>query len=143
LQAIIFDQAHVVTGAKTILEAAGVSERCQIVSGDFFESVPTQGDLYIISRVLLNWDDDQALKLLKNCRAAMGHSAKLLIIDFVLPNQDTTALDLLSSLHLLVLGGRLLRTEEEYYALLSAAGFQSPRLIPTGNTLRLIEAVPK
>jgi len=143
LHATIFDQTHVVNDAEKILKSAGVSDRCQIIGGDFFESIPSEGDLYIISRVLLNWDDDHALKILKNCHTAMGRSAKLLIMDFVLPNQDMTASDLLSSLHLLVLGGRLLRTEDEYYALLSKAGFQSPRLIQTGDIISFIEAVPK
>jgi precorrin-6B methylase 2 len=143
LQAIIFDQAHVVTDAEQVLKSAQVSDRCQIISGDFFESVPTQGDLYIISRVLLNWDDEHALKILKNCRIAMSDLAQLLIIDFVLPNQDATASALLSSLNLLVLGGRLLRTADEYDALLSQAGFQSPPLISTEGQISFIEAVPK
>lgn len=146
LQAIIFDQPHVVTGAQKILESVSVSDRCQIIGGDFFEAIPTTGDLYIISRVLLNWDDEHALKILKNCRTAMKHSATLLIIDFVLPNQNLTTSQLLSSLHDLVLVGRLMRTEEEYYALLSKAGFQSPKLIQTGGTtvgtISFIEAVP-
>jgi hypothetical protein len=141
LQAIIFDQAHVVNDAGKILES--VRDRCQIIGGDFFESILAKGDLYIISRVLLNWDDEHALKILKNCRAAMDNSAKLLIMDFVLPNENTTASDLLSSLHSLVLCGRLLRTEEEYYALLGKAGFQSPKLIQTGGAISFIEALPK
>ncbi|OQW92059.1 MAG: hypothetical protein BWK78_02780 [Thiotrichaceae bacterium IS1] len=142
LQAIIFDQAHVVNGAENILTAAGVSHRVQLCGGDFFASVSSHGDLYIISRVLLNWDDEHALKILQNCRVAMSPTAKLLIIDFLLPNQNPTALDFLSSLHLFVLGGRLLRTEAEYYALLSAAGFHSPRLIQTGGFISFIEALP-
>ncbi len=142
LRATIFDQAHVVANAENALKSAGVSDRCQIIDGDFFESIPAKGDLYIISRVLLNWDDDNALKILRNCCAAMAGSAKLLIMDFVLPNKETTASELLSSLHLLVLGGRLMRTEDEYYALLSKAGFQSPKLIQTEWEISFIEAVP-
>jgi hypothetical protein len=80
LQAIIFDQAHVVNGAENILTAAGVSHRVQLRGGDFFASVPSHGDLYIISRVLLNWEDEYALKILKNCRAAMSPSAYTLLV---------------------------------------------------------------
>lgn len=140
LQATIFDQAHVVIGAEKRVESAGVKDRCEIMSGDFFESIPAKGDLYIISRVLLNWDDDHALKILSNCHVTMGSSAKLLIMDFVLPNQDITASKLLTSLHLLVLGGRLMRTEDEFYALLSKAGFQSSKLIQTKGMISFIEA---
>ncbi len=142
MQAIILDQEHVLSGAETKLAMAGISDRVQLRGGDFFASIPSNGDLYIISRVLLNWDDEHALKILQNCRAAMSPTAKLLIIDFLLPNQNPTALDFLSSLHIFVLGGRLLRTEAEYYALLSAAGFHSPRLIQTGGFISFIEALP-
>jgi SAM-dependent methyltransferase len=145
LQAILFDQEHVVSEAGKILESAQVASRCQVIGGDFFESIPAGGDLYIISRVLLNWDDAHALKILKNCRAAMSHSAKLLIMDFVLPNKDASAYEyeLVASLQILVMvGGRLMRTEEEYYDLLSKAGFQSQQLIKTGGMFRFIEAIP-
>jgi len=142
LQAILFDQPHVVSEAEKVLKAADVAERCQVIGGSFFESVPVGGDLYILSRVLLNWDNDHALKILKNCRAVMTNSAKLLIIDSVLPKEKVNTLLLLSSLSLLVYGGRLMRTEDEYYELLDKAGFQSPRLIHTGGMISFIETVP-
>ena len=142
LQSILFDQEYVVSDAVKLLESAGVADRCQVIGGDFFESVPAGGNLYIISRVLLNWDDEHALKILKNCRAAMAPSAKLLIIDFVLANKGWNTFSLLVILNLLVLCGRLMRTEDEYYELLDKAGFQSPRLIKTGGMLSFIEAVP-
>jgi len=142
LQATIFDQAHVVMGAKKVLEPAGVSHRCTIMAGDFFESIPARGDLYIISRVLLNWDDDHALKILKNCRAAMDDSARLLIMDFVLPNKDLTVSQLLSSLHLQVLGGNPMRTEDQYKKLLFLAGFKGFKLIPPRGAISFMEVRP-
>jgi precorrin-6B methylase 2 len=142
LQAILFDQEHVVSGAGKVLESADVADRCQVIGGNFFESVPAGGDLYVISRVIPNWDDTHALQIIQNCRAAMAPLAKLLIIDFVLPNKKMTTFSLLSSLHTLVLNGRLMRTEDEYYDLLSKAGFQSPQLIKTISGISLIEAVP-
>ncbi|MEK8015951.1 MAG: methyltransferase [Candidatus Parabeggiatoa sp.] len=143
LQSILFDQEYVVSDAEKLLESAGVADRCQVIGGDFFESVPAGGDLYIISRVLLNWDDAHALKILKSCRAAMESLGNLLIIDFVLPNKGGNTFSLLGSLNSLVLSGRIMRTEDEYYELLDKAGFQSPRLIKTGGMLSFIEAVPR
>jgi precorrin-6B methylase 2 len=143
LQAILYDQYRAVSKADKILAAVDVADRCQVVDGDFFKFVPTGGELYLISRVLLNWDDTDALQILKNCRAAMQPPAKLLIMDFVLPNHEESAADLLSSLHSLVLCGRLLRTEDEYYHLLSEAGFQTPKLINTEGPISFIEATPK
>jgi precorrin-6B methylase 2 len=142
LQATIFDQAHVVTGAKKTLEPAGVAHRCTIMAGDFFESIPAKGDLYIISRVLLNWDDDHALRILKNCRTAMDDSARLLIIDFVLPNKDLTVSQLLSSLHLQVLGGNPMRTEDQYKTLLFQAGFKGFKLITPPGAISFMEVRP-
>ncbi len=141
-RATLFDQAHIVSGAETILISKGVNERCRVREGDFFQSVPRGGDLYILSRVLLNWDDERALAILDNCRGAMSDSSRLLIIDFVLPGRRATASQWLSSLHLLVLGGRLMRTEKEYRSLLLNAGFHPPRLIRTGGPLEFMEAAP-
>lgn len=142
LQAILFDQERAIGQAEATLTVTDVADRCQIISGNFFESVPTCGELYLISRVLINWDDTHALQILKNCRVAMPGSAKLLIMDFVLPNHEESISDLLASLHSLVLGGRLLRTEEEFSHLLSEAGFHHPKFIQTGGRISLIEAVP-
>ncbi len=141
-RATLFDLAHVVRGAEKLLTSRGVNERCTIREGDFFESVPTGCDLVIVSRVLLNWDDRRALEILENCRAAMDRSSRLLLIDFMLPARRVIASEWLTSLHLLVLGGQLMRTEEDYLALLLNAGFQSTGMIRTGGPINFIEAAP-
>ncbi|MCP4702673.1 MAG: hypothetical protein GY862_38310 [Gammaproteobacteria bacterium] len=116
--------------------------------GAGLDTVPAESDLYIISRVLLNWNDADALKILRNCRAAMDASATLLIMDAVLPNKvkEASTVELLGGLYAFMLSGHFLRTEDEYHELLSNAGFQSSTVIETGATivnLRFIEAVPK
>ncbi|NET60312.1 MAG: methyltransferase [Symploca sp. SIO2E6] len=142
LQGILFDQDYILKGAPEILAAAQVETRCQVIAGNFFESVPTDGDLYLISRVLLNWDDTQATKLLENCRAAMTNTDKLLIADFVVQGKNKM-LESIASLNTLVLSGKLLRTKEQYFALLSQTGFRSSKLITlAGTPLSLIEASP-
>jgi len=141
LQAILFDREEVVSEANQEMSSASVASRCQVRCGDFFDSVPPGGDLYLISRVLLNWDDERALQILNNCRYAMTNSAKLLIMDFILPNKGVSLGQLLSSINLLVLGGKTMRTESEYYQLLEKAGFQSPKLIKTKGMIDYIEAV--
>ena len=140
LQATIFDQAHVINDAQNLLDSAGVTDRCQLIAGDFFDSIPEGRDLYILSRVLLDWDDDHALAILKNCRAAMVPSAKLLIVDHILPKQNETLFQLSLSLELLVLFEHLTRTEDEFYDLLSQAGFQVSNLIKTEGAFSFLEA---
>ncbi|NEQ64993.1 MAG: methyltransferase [Symploca sp. SIO2D2] len=143
LQAILFDLEYPIQGAKNVLESANVSERCQTIVGDFFKSVPSGGDLYLLSRVLFNWDDAHAIEILKNVRAAMGETSKLLIFDLLLPSHGKAELELMASLNLFVLFGNLLRTEEEYYELLTKAGFQSPKLIKIARSqFNFIEAIP-
>lgn len=140
LQATIFDQAHVIKDAQQLLDSAGITDRCQLISGDFFDSIPAGRDLYILSRVLLDWDDTHALAILKNCRAAMEQSSKLLIIDHILPRQNETLFQLSLSLELLVLFEHLTRTEDEFYELLAQAGLQVSNLIKTESAFSFLEA---
>ncbi|NEP51059.1 MAG: methyltransferase [Moorea sp. SIO3C2] len=143
LQAIIFDLEYAIKGAKDILDSAKVSDRCQAIAGDFFKSVPTGGDLYLIARVIFNWDNDHAVEIIKNVRAAMGNSGKLLIFDMVLPSQGNAEFELMASLNLLALAGALLRTDNEYFELLEKAGFRYPNLIKIEDShFNFIEAIP-
>jgi hypothetical protein len=67
------------------LEVPGVKDRCQIVGGKFFDSVPRGGALYLLSRVLLNWDDTDAIKILKKFSQARTHKDRLMVVDFMFP----------------------------------------------------------
>ena len=95
-----------------------------------------------MSRVLDNWDDEPALQILKNTRAAMSKSAKLIIIDSVFPNKNPNKFDLLVYLHVLAMGKGLVRTEKEYAELLAKAGFKATQILKTGSPTSFIEAVP-
>lgn len=139
-RAILFDQEHVLREGMKKLETVGLAGRCQVMPGDFFKEVPSEGDVYVISRVLLNWDDDHALKILKNCRSVMSENDNLLIIDFVMPEKMANLPVLAVSLNLLVLGGQLMRTEKEYFSMLEKAGFESFKRMETGFPISVIEA---
>jgi len=145
LRATLFDLAQALDEAPARLAAAGVAARCALVAGSFFEpaTIPADGDLYLFSRVLLNWSDAQAVAILTNCRRAMPPTARLLILDFVRPASAPPGL-LLGSLNLWAMFGA--RTREEFEALLTSAGFVAPRWIPVGaapeSILFLLEAHP-
>ena len=115
--------------ARDHLNELGVGDRCEVISGDFFASVPSDGDLYILSRVLHNWDDTDALRLLRQVRADMGAGARLVVIDHLLPDGDGFHPGLLADLHMLVLLGARERTEAELRELLEAAGLTVRRVI--------------
>lgn len=140
MQAILFDQEEVVVGANQILEGAGVADRCQIVGGNFFESIPPGGDLYLISRVLLNWDDADAIKILKNCYEAMTAKDRLMVVDFMFPQGKISPIIGVNSLNLFVMCGDFMRTEDEFSNLLSSSGFKVTNIGETKGPISAIEA---
>ena len=142
MQAILFDREDVVVGAQGVLEGVGVADRCQIVGGNFFDAVLPDGDIYLISRVLLNWDDTHAIKILTNCYEAMTVKDRLLVVDFMLPKGKMSPFIGLTSLNLFILGGTFMRTEDEFYNLLSSAGFKVTNTFKTTGPVSAIEAKP-
>jgi hypothetical protein len=83
LRAVLFDQPHVVAGAKALLERAGLADRCEVVGGSFFEGVPEGADGYLLKSVIHDWDDAAATKILRKCRAAMWDTGRLLLVERV------------------------------------------------------------
>jgi hypothetical protein len=147
LRGTLFDLPRVVNGASASLALEGLADRCEVVAGDMFDSVPAGGDLYLLSRVIHDWDDARALKLLQVCRRAMSREARLLIVDRVLPEriepspmgQSDVLLDL--TMMLWTVGGRE-RTAQEFKTLLRSAGLQFQRVIPMQIPDSLVEATP-
>ena len=138
---IVFDQPHVVEGAPKVLAAAGVADRCDIVGGDFFTSVP-HGDALILKAILHDWDDKEATAILRRCREAIAPAGTLLVLERVVapPNQGPEAK--FDDLVMHVLPGGMERTLDEFAALFAAAGFRLTNSIPTGTRMNLIEAEP-
>jgi hypothetical protein len=137
LRGVLFDLGHAISRAGEELVRMGVAERCELVSGSFFESIPAGADLYLLKSVLHDWDDGHCSIILKQCACAMAAepecAARLLVIERVRPELfAATPRDQAiarSDLNMLVsLGGRE-RTEREYRALLDAAGLRLVRLI--------------
>jgi len=140
---ILGDLPHVVSLASGVLQQTGVSDRCKVVGCDFLEAVPSGGDAYILKHIIHDWDDERARAILRNCHRVMGASARLLIIDMVLPEQPTPegAIGYLVDMTMLAVtpGGRE-RTQGEFQKLLESAEFELTRVIRTGGTSDIIEA---
>lgn len=136
LRGVLFDQPHVVRGAGPLLAAAGVADRCEVVSGSFFEAVPTGGEAYLLKAILHDWEDAPAIQILRTCRQAMMDGTALLVVERELggPNQNPDAK--FSDLNMLVGPMGQERTPEEYVALFAAAGFRfvgfTPSAVGTG-----------
>jgi hypothetical protein len=139
LDAALLDRPGAVDAAREFL-----GDRASCVAGDFFESVPAGADAYLLSRVLHDWDDEDAVRILSVCREAMSAGARLLIVDAILPERAVDQpFAIRMDLHMLLLLGARERTEAEFAALLDRAGFVLTRAIPTGSPagLGVIEAV--
>ncbi len=135
----LFDRPHVLARARTGFDLAS---RCEFVAGDFFESVPAGGDVYLLSWILHDWDDASAMRILRNVRGAIVPDGRLLVVESVLPPGDTPHFSRFGDVVMLVaLGGRE-RTEAEYADLLDRAGFRLRRVLPTGGPRSVIEAQP-
>jgi O-methyltransferase domain len=138
LSGMLFDQASAIEAAKAA--RGGPLPRCELVAGDFFDDVPSGGDTYVLKRILFDWTDEEAVRILKNCRRAMNSGARLLIIEPLIgpPNEQCSA-HLFDMTFLVMMHGRL-RTGEEYSGLLCQAGFRLQRVIPTESDVSIVEA---
>jgi hypothetical protein len=142
LKGVLFDRPHVANEAERNAIAAGLADRCTVVGGDFFVAVPEGGDAYVISHCIHNWSEENCVRLLANCRQAMGLAGRLLIVEAVLRPGDEPDPAKILDLAMLVVPGGQERTEDEYRALLANAGFRLSRVFPTTTSASVIEAVP-
>ena len=111
--------------------------------GSFFQSVPEGGDAYILSHIIHDWTEAQCHTILGNCRKAMKKGAKLLIVEFVLPEGNTPHFGKLADMVMLTLPGGEERTANEYRTLLDDAGYTMTRVVPTASDVSIVEAEPK
>ena len=142
LKGILFDAPEVIGGARGKIDAAGLRDRCETVSGNFFESVPAGGDAYIMKWIIHDWDDERSIRILKNCRQHMSPDSRLIIVDSVVPENDEPDFSKFFDLNMLVMTGGKERTESEFRDLLQAGDFQLLRVIPTNLPPSIIEAQP-
>jgi hypothetical protein len=142
LRGVLFDQPHVVALAPPVLEAAGITDRCTVVAGDFFQAVPPGGDIYVLRRIIHDWDDAESAAILRQCHRAMSAEGTLLLIEGVIQPANQPDVTKLSDINMMVSQGGRERTAEEYAALLAEAGFRMTRVLPTEWRSSIVEAVP-
>ncbi len=137
---VLFDRSHVVAEAPALLRSRGVEGRVSIEPGNFFEHVPPGGDVYILSHIIHDWNEDQCLTILGNCRKALKPGARLLIVEFVLPEGNTPHFGKLADMVMLAIPGGEERTAAEYDTLLKTAGLKMTRVVPTTTDVSIVEA---
>jgi hypothetical protein len=139
---VVFDLPHNRAGATTLIESRGMADRIEFVDGSFFETVPSHGDVYLMSHIIHDWSEEQCLTILGNCRRAMKATSRLLIVEMVLPAGDIPHPGKMTDIIMLTIPGGQERTEAEYSQLLKKAGFKLARIVPTASAASIVEALP-
>jgi len=144
MHGVLFELPHAIEGARRTLRASGLSERCEVVSGDFFRSVPPGGDTYMLSRVIHDWADDKAVAILKTIRGVVSAKGRVLVFETMIRSDTRVSYPLLSDINMIIRTGGCERTEAEYRALYKAAGFRMSRAVqtPSATGMTIIEGRP-
>jgi hypothetical protein len=138
---ILFDAPQVVAGAKATLAAATVADRCEVVGGDFFQSVPAGADAIILKWIIHDWNDEQSVAILKNCHQALPDKGKLILVEAVVPATSEPHFSKFIDLNMMIMTGGRERTESQFRKLYEDSGFTLTRIVPTESPFSVIEGV--
>jgi SAM-dependent methyltransferase len=139
LSGVLFDLPSGVAAARR--GAGGDLPRTEFVAGDFFESVPA-GDVYVIKKVIHDWDDERSGLILRHCRDAMAAHGRVLVAETIVPpGGEPDQIKAIDVVMLAVTGG-LERTEAQYTTLFAGAGLKLERVIGTRGPISILEASP-
>ena len=141
LHGVLADLPAVVAGA-TALKSEPIARRCSALGTNFFESVPDGADCYLMKRILHDWNDEDALRILRNCRRAIRPNGTLVLIESVLKGPNQPDPGRARDLYMLALLGGQERTEADFATLLRKAGFSITRVIPTSDPASIVESHP-
>jgi tRNA A58 N-methylase Trm61 len=131
---ILYDAPHVVKNASPLAIQFQVENRCRIVGGDFFTSVPEGGDVYLMKRILHDWSDELAIKILKNCHGAIASNGKIVVFETMIQDEFNDTVGKVNDVHMMTVtpGGKE-RTGKEFRKLFDAAGFALVKITQVGK----------
>lgn len=138
VRGVLFDRPSVVAAAGESFASAGLDTRCEIVGGDMFESVPAGCDAYVLKFIIHDWNDEDAVTILRVCRRAMPPGARLFVVERLIGEPNAHLAAKLSDLNMLVGPGGRERTLEEFAGLFERSGLHLDRVVPTRSDLRVI-----
>jgi len=146
LHGVLFDLPHATAGARARIEEAGLSPRCEVVAGSFFDGIPEGCDVHVLKSIVHNWDDERSVVILEACRRALPAHGRLLLVERVMPERLTGDSHerrvVRSDLNMLVNHAGRERTQAEFEALLALSGFAARRFQPLAVGFSLVEAAP-
>ena len=146
MRGVLFDVDHVIAGAEEKVARRNLGDRCRLAVGDFFTAVPHGGDAYVMKHIIHDWDDDRALTILHNVRAALAgvRNGRVILLESVIAPGDAADFAKFIDYEMLMITGGRERTEEEFAVLFDKAGFAMTRVVRVpGSPLSVIEARPR
>lgn len=143
MRGLLLEQEHVLTGARKRLHESGLADRCSTLTVDFFNTVPSGADAYLMKSIIHDWDDRRAGIILRNCREALAgvERGRLLLVEAIIPPGNDPHMAKLLDMQMLVLAGGRERTRDEFQTLLSHSGFRMTAVVPTDSFISIVEAV--
>jgi O-methyltransferase domain len=142
MKGILFDLGHVVRRAKENLKAAGLAERCGVIEGSFFESIPAGADAYLFRHIIHDWTDEQSIQILGHCRKVIPANGNLLIVDCVVPGGNAPSPSKDMNVNMLTFPGGQERTEAQFRSLLKASRFELKSITPTTTMINVVQGKP-
>lgn len=142
MRGILFDLGHVVARARAGMQKLGLEQRCSVIEGNFFESVPPGADAYLLRHIIHDWSDEQSVQILRNCRAVIPLHGRVLLVEFAVPAANQASLGKDADMIMLTFPGGMERTEKEYQALFEQSGFRLTKVTKTKTAICVIEGTP-
>jgi hypothetical protein len=138
-QGVLYDLPDVIAGATPLLRESHVAERVRLAEGSFFDGVPAGGDAYVLKHIIHDWDDDASLQILRNVRSAAAAGTALLLIETVIPEDDSASSSKWTDMEMLLINNGRERTAGEYRRLFEKAGFQMIGVVDTASRFSIID----
>jgi O-methyltransferase domain len=142
MRGILFDLPHVVGRARGGMQALGLEQRCAVIEGNFFESVPKGADAYLLRHIIHDWTDEQSVKILTNCRKVIPTKGRVLLVEFTVSPANQASLGKDADMMMLTFPGGMERTVEEYRALFEQSGFRLSKVTTTKSAVSVVEGTP-
>jgi hypothetical protein len=142
LRGMLFDLGHVASRARSGLQALGLEQRCAVVEGNFFESVPGGADAYLMRHIIHDWTDEQSIQILRSCRRVMPAHGRVLLVEFTVSGANQASLGKDIDMMMLTFPGGMERTDAEYGALFEQSGFRLAKVTPTRSAVSVLEGRP-
>lgn len=136
---LVCDLSYIEGQANERIRAAGMSERARFEVADFFQRVPSGADAHVLKFILHDWNDEESVRLLKSCRAAIAPNGRILVLEVVVPETSGPDFSHVMDMNMLVMTGGMERTAKEYESVLARGGFRLTRIVPTESPFSLIE----